>query len=68
MHNHFCNLMERYSYGGNPIFIADRVFSSYNVSAHAIENNLHFMIRAKDVNVQHFLGTDSLPDSLDTSV
>jgi len=64
----FCNLMDRYSYDGNPIFIADRGFASYNVFAHAIENNLHFMIRAKDVNVQRYLGTDYLPDSLDASV
>ena len=63
-----CNLMDRYSYGGNPVFIADRGFASYNVFAHAIENSLHFMIRAKDVNVQRYLGVDSLPDSLDTSV
>lgn len=63
-----CNLIDRYSYGGDPIFIADRGFSSYNVFAHAIENNLRFMIRAKDVNVQRYLGIDSLPDTLDTSV
>ena len=62
-----CNLMDRYSYGGCPIFIADRGFSSYNVFAHAIENNLDFMIRAKDLNVQRFLDVDSLPDHLDTT-
>lgn len=63
-----CNLMDRYNYGGCPIFIADRGFSSYNVFAHAIENNVDFMIRAKDLNVQRFLGVDSLPDQLDTTV
>lgn len=63
-----CNLIDRYSYGENPIFIADRGFASYNVFAHAIENNHHFIIRAKDVNVQRFLGKDSLPDSLDTTI
>lgn len=62
-----CNLIDRYSYGGSPIFIADRGFSSYNVFAHAIENNVDFMIRAKDLNVQRFLGIDSLPDKLDTT-
>ena len=44
-----CNLMDRYTYGGSPIFIADRGFSSYNVFAHAIENNVDFLIRAKDI-------------------
>lgn len=63
-----CNLMDRYAYGGCPIFIADRGFSSYNVFAHAIENKLDFMIRAKDLNVQRFLHVDSLPDYLDTTV
>lgn len=60
--------MDRYAYGGCPIFIADRGFSSYNVFAHAIENNLDFMIRAKDLNVRRFLGMDSLSDKLDTTV
>lgn len=63
-----CNLMDRYSYGGHPIFIADRGFSSYNVFAHAIENKIDFMIRAKDLNVQRFLGVSSLPDIIDTTV
>lgn len=62
-----CNLMDRYSYGGHPIFIADRGFSSYNVFSHAIENKLDFIIRAKDLNVQRFLGVDFLPDKLDTT-
>lgn len=63
-----CNLMDRYAYGGHPIFIADRGFSSYNVFAHAIENQIDFMIRAKDLNVQRFLGVNSLPDKPDTTV
>ena len=57
-----CNLMDRYAYGGSPIFIADRGFSSYNVFAHAIENHVDFLIRAKDLNVQRFLGVETLPD------
>lgn len=64
----FCNLMDQYAYGGHPIFIADRGFSSYNVFAHAIENKLNFMIRAKDLIVQRFLAVNSLPDELDTTV
>lgn len=63
-----CNLMDRYAYGGSPIFIADRGFSSYNVFAHAIENNVDFLIRAKDLNVQRFLGVWTLPDKLDTTI
>ena len=53
-----CNLMDRYAYGGHPIFIADRGFSSYNVFAHAIENQIDFIIRAKDLNVQRFTSDD----------
>ena len=60
--------MDRYAYGGHPIFIADRGFSSYNVFAHAIENQIDFMIRAKDLNVQRLLGVNSLLDKLDTTV
>ena len=54
--------------GVPPIFIADRGFSSYNVFAHAIENNVDFLIRAKDLNVQRFLGIGTLPDKLDTTI
>ena len=60
--------MVRYAYGGLPIFIADRGFSSYNVFAHAIENKVDFLIRAKDLNVQRFLGVEILLDKLDTTV
>jgi hypothetical protein len=60
-----CSLMDRYSYGGLPIFIADRGFASYNVFAHAMENNIDFIIRAKDVNTKRLLGTEKLADSMD---
>lgn len=63
-----CSLMDRYSYGGCPIIISDRGFASYNVFAHALENNIDFIIRAKDVNVQRMLRINALPDSLDTTV
>ena len=43
-------------------------FSSYNVFAHAIENNVDLLIRAKDLNVQRFLGVGTLPDKLDTTI
>ena len=63
-----CDLMDRYSYGASPIFIADRGFSSYNVFAHAIEKGVFFLIRAKDVNVRRLLKLDALPDNLDADV
>lgn len=45
-----------------PIYIADRGFHSYNVFAHAIEQNAYFLIRAKDLNMQRLLGKD-FPDT-----
>ncbi len=42
-------------------------FPAYNVFAHAIENKVDFLIRAKDLNVQRFLGVETLPDKLDTN-
>ena len=64
-----CDLMDRNNYrNGCPIFIADRGCASYNVFAHALENNVFFLIRAKDINVKRILAVDVLPDSLDTNV
>lgn len=63
-----CNLMDRYSYGGFPIIIADRGFAGNNVFAHAIENRIDFVIRAKDTNVQRLLRIESLPDYVDTTI
>lgn len=60
-----CQLMDRYSYGGTPIFIADRGFSSYNVFAHAIEKGFFFAIRAKDINTERLLGLTHLPCQID---
>ena len=63
-----CELADRYSYSGTPIFIADRGFSSYNFFAHAKENGLYFLVRAKDINARRLLNLDSLPDHIDTGV
>lgn len=60
-----CQLIDRYLYGGFPIFVADRGFASYNVFAHAIEKGCLFVIRAKDINVKRLLAADSLPDRMD---
>lgn len=60
-----CQLIDRYLYGGLPIFVADRGFASFNVFAHAIEKGCFFAIRAKDVNIRRLLATSSLPKQLD---
>ena len=39
----FCDLTDRYCYGGSPIFIADRGFASYNTFAHATEKGVFFL-------------------------
>ena len=60
-----CQLIDRYIYGGFPIFVADRGFSSYNVFAHAIEKGCFFAIRTKDINIKRLLAADSLTDRMD---
>ena len=60
-----CQLIDRYIYGGCPIFVADRGFASYNVFAHAIEKGCFFVIRAKDVNIKRLLASGNLPDQMD---
>ena len=63
-----CNLANRHSYGGFPVFIADRGFSCYNFYAHAMQNDIFFLVRAKDVNVKRYLALDSLPNCIDSTV
>jgi hypothetical protein len=63
-----CELADRYSYDVNTILIADRGFSSYNFFAHAMEKELFFLIRAKDINVKRLLKLEELPDNIDTYV
>lgn len=60
-----CQLIDRYIYGGCPIFVADRGFASYNVFAHALEKGYFFAIRAKDINIKRLLAAESLPDRMD---
>ena len=60
-----CQLISRYPFGGNPIFVADRGFASYNVFAHAVNKGFYFAIRAKDINTKRLLAVNSLPDRLD---
>ena len=60
-----CRLIDRYIYGGCPIFVADRGFASYNVFAHALEKGCFFAIRAKDVNLKRLLAAEHLPGRMD---
>lgn len=60
-----CRLIDRYVYGGCPIFVADRGFASYNVFAHALEKGCFFAIRAKDVNIRRLLASERLSDRMD---
>ena len=60
-----CDLADRYSYGGVPIFIADRGFSCYNFFAHAIKKGIFFLVRTKDINAKRILNLQSLPPHID---
>lgn len=66
----FCSLMDRFESGEkkNTIFLADRGFCSYNVFAHAIENNSYFLIRAKDVYVSKLLAENISDKEFDISL
>jgi hypothetical protein len=60
-----CDLADRYSYGGAPIFIADRGFSCYNFFAHAMEKGFFFLVRTKEINAKRILLLQSLPPHID---
>lgn len=60
-----CQLIDRYLYGGLPVFVADRGFASFNVFAHVLEKGCFFAIRAKDINIRRLLAACSLPEQLD---
>lgn len=66
----FCNLIDRFEYNEKikPIFIADRGFCSYNVFAHAIENQAYFLIRAKEVYISRLLAEDISNREFDISL
>ncbi len=55
-----CRLIDRYIYGGCPIFVADRGFASYNVFAHALEKGCFFAIRASSSTVSFCSGNSCL--------
>jgi hypothetical protein len=58
-------MMDRYAGPRRTIFIADRGYESYNIFAHAMENNLKFLIRVKDRNSSGMLKgyADELPEA-----
>lgn len=61
-----CNIIDHYTATNptrKPLFIADRGFVSFNVFAHAIENNAYFLVRARESNPRSMLATIKLPDS-----
>lgn len=65
-----CSLMDRFEYSEKtkPIFMADRGFCSYNVFAHAMENQAYFLIRAKDLYISRLLDDDVSGKEFDISV
>ena len=61
-----CDIIDHYTATNptrKPLFIADRGLVSFNVFAHAIENNAYFLVRARESNPRSMLATIKLPDS-----
>jgi len=68
-HRALCDLVDRHEGQAPAIFLADRGCASYNVFAHMIENDVYFLIRAKDITVKRLLGERLLGDeALDETV
>ena len=60
-----CDMTDHFAHthpGEKALFIADRGFVSFNVFAHAIENNAFFLIRARDPSDRNILSKLALPD------
>lgn len=60
-----CDMIDRFSQlhpKEKAIFIADRGYVSFNVFAHAIENNSFFLIRAREPGPRSMLSSLELPD------
>ena len=59
-----CDMIDHFSMSHpmeKALFIADRGFASFNVFAHAAENNAFFLIRAKDPGARSMLSKIELP-------
>ena len=54
-------MIDRYSYDIPSIIIADRGYESFNVFAHCMRKNIHFLIRMKDVSSNGILSAYDLP-------
>ena len=60
-----CDMIDRFAQthpSEKALFIADRGYVSFNVFAHAIENNAFFLVRARDPNARSLLRTLDLHD------
>ena len=55
-------MVDRFESLHKAVFIADRYYESYNVFAHALESNNHFLIRAKDIHSNGIAKGLLLPD------
>ena len=65
-----CRMIDRNPVHGKCLFIADRGFESFNLMAHAIENDQFFLIRVKNIDQEKssYKYTDlSLDDECETS-
>lgn len=57
----FCEMIDRFPAGIPAVFIADRGYASFNVIAHAIKNNHHFVIRlTSSMALNLFCDTDAV--------
>ena len=63
-----CNLMDRYAYGDPPFSLLTEDFPVTMFLPMQSKIMIDFLIRAKDLNVQRFLGVETLPDKLDTTI
>jgi hypothetical protein len=57
-----CELADRYHCDTKTIFIADRGLGSYNFYAHAENNGLYYLVRAKALNAKRLKGNDDFPE------
>ena len=60
-----CDMIDRYAQlhpDDKAVFIADRGYVSFNVFAHAIENGVFFLIRAREPSCRSMLSKLELPD------
>lgn len=59
----FIELVKSFTSNERFIYLADRGYESYNNIAHVVENNKHFLIRAKDIHSNGIASSLNLPKS-----